>query len=82
MQKKEILKPGSNGKFLLKMPLFNLISGPGYNDRISHIFLIKMKNIRFFEALTFVYEILYDLISFYLLLIFLIFISLSILIMK
>ena len=73
---------GPGGKIFLKMPLFNLISGPGYNDRISHIFLIKMKNIRFFEALTFVYEILYDLISFYLLLIFLIFISLSILIMK
>ena len=32
---------------LLKMPLFNSISGPGCNDRIYHIFLIKMKIIRF-----------------------------------
>ena len=73
---------GPGGKIFLKMPLFNLISGPGYNDRISHIFFFLMKIVWFFQALTFVYEMIYDLISFYLLLIFLIFISLSILIMK
>ena len=54
---------GPGGKIFLKMTLFNLISGTGYNDRISHIFLIKMKIIRFVHALTFVYEILYDLIQ-------------------
>ena len=41
-----------------------------------------MEIVRFFHAVTFVYEILYDLILFNLFLIFLIFISLSILEMK
>ena len=28
------------GPCLLKMPLFNLISGPGYNDRIFLVFVV------------------------------------------
>ena len=30
------------------MPLINLISGTGYNDRIVYIILIKMKSVKFF----------------------------------
>ena len=48
-------KSGPGQKFLLKMPLFNFTSGPGYDDRIFYIFLIKIKIIKFFDALTFVY---------------------------
>ena len=53
MQKKDILKldPGPDGKFLLKMPLLYSVNKPGCNDRIFHIFLIKMKIVMLFEAL-------------------------------
>jgi hypothetical protein len=56
MQKKETY-PGLDGKFLLNMPLLNMINVLGYNERIFYIFLIKMKIVEFFKALAFVYEI-------------------------
>ena len=43
-KKKEILKldPGPDGKFLLNMPLFNSISGSGYNDEFIIILIGKI----------------------------------------
>ncbi len=37
------LYPGPGEKFLLKMPLYNLISGHGYNDEFFIFFKLKWR---------------------------------------